>query len=255
MAYGIKVIGKDTAANEYDVIDSTTTGTQSLGPAPNAGGLYTNGSSDLRTAISASQASPTAIQNFTSGDIVFARPADNVGQLNVNTIPSTPEFQVNGFYVNLRVAASLTSNVNGTVYGLQINNSAGTPITILDSRKISSTLEILKSYEADAFTGGKYADYDADDLADNLVWDGSSQTAAQFKNTYVSIQNSHCYTFTEDNTTGEVKVGSYYFDHSNQKIYYVGYFETEIDVPVGESITDFGKRPNLGNVLVGEFKA
>ena len=44
MAYGIQIIGKDSAGNNYTVLDSTNVSTRSLGPAPNGGGLFTTSS-------------------------------------------------------------------------------------------------------------------------------------------------------------------------------------------------------------------
>ena len=123
MAYGIQIIGKDSAGNNYTVLDSTNVSTRSLGPAPNGGGLFTT-SSDNRASITGSFASPTALpgSGYSAGDLVFARAQDSVGALDTDTRPSTPTFKSNAHYVSLRASNDLTANVNGADYGILVNN-------------------------------------------------------------------------------------------------------------------------------------
>ena len=254
MAYGIQIIGKDSAGNNYTVLDSTNVSTRSLGPAPNGGGLFTT-SSDNRASITGSFASPTALpgSGYSAGDLVFAREQDSVGALDTDTRPSTPTFKSNAHYVSLRASNDLTANVNGADYGILVNNSAGTPIVVLDSRKINSTVEILKSYDKGAFPGGEYDATSSSYLAANLVWDGTSQTATQFKNTYVTIGSSFSWATNSGGVAETFRSGNFYFNHSARKIYYVGYFS--LAVTVGFGFAQFLTIGNSGQIVVGEFKA
>lgn len=278
MAYGIKITGRDTAGNDFTVLDSELQETRSL--APTFGGLYTS-SSDGRAGVSGTSANPVAIVGYhqtnqpggyAAGDLVFMRPSDTVKVVNVDSRADPPEFQVTGNYVILKAADTLTQNVNGTDYGLLVKNtpSSGSPVTILDSRKMQSNIEILKSYEPASLTGGKY-DLDVTPNAwnggsgaysgtvttqnDNLIWDGTSQTDTQFKNTYVAMLNSYCFVENDGETVEtRMKVDSYFFDHSNRKIYYVSYYESYLNQYGGSSIGVY-PQGNFGNVIVGEFKA
>ena len=256
MTYGIRVIGKDTAGNNYTVIDSSDVSTRSLGPAPNAGGLFTS-SADNRNSISGSFGSPTALPNsaYTAGDLVFGRPQDNVARLDPDSRPSIPIFKSNAHYVCVRASNDLTSNVNGTTYGILIKNSAGTPVVALDSRKINSSVEVLKSWEKGAFTGGEYDASNSAYLAANLLWDGASisQTADQFKNTYVSIGSSFSWATASGSDTETLRQASFVFDHTNKKIYYEGYYKKVITAQFGsQTFLAFG---NQAQIIIGEFKA
>jgi len=256
MTYGIRVIGKDTAGNNYTVIDSSDVSTRSLGPAPNAGGLFTS-SADNRASITASFASPTALPNsaYTAGDLVFARPQDNVARLEVDSRPSIPVFHTNSHYISARASNDLTSNVNGATYGILIKNSAGTPVVALDSRKINSSVEVLKSWEKGSRSGGQYDASNSAYLAANLLWDGASisQTADQFKNTYVTIGGSFLWSTSGGGSTEVMKQATFIFDHTNKKIYYEGYYSKVITTHFGSStFLAFG---NQAQIIIGEFKA
>ncbi len=254
MSYGLEIIGKDSAGKDYIVLDSTDVSTRSLAPAPNGGGLFTN-SSDNRASITGSFASPTALpgSGYTAGDLVFARAQDNVARLDTDTRPSIPTFKSNAHYVSLRASNDLTSNVNGSDFGLLVKNSAGTPIVVLDSRKINSTVEVLKSYDKGSFPGGDYDATNSAYLAANLVWDGTSQTTAEFKNTYVTIGSSFSWATNDSGVQETFRTGNFYFNHSARKIYYVGYYQ--IAVTLGFGFSQFLAASNAGQIVVGEFKS
>ena len=257
MAYGLLVDGKDSAGNSLEGIDSTTTSTITLGPEPGSG-IYVAANNDTRNTISASTPSLTAVpsynsstkQGYASGDIVFGRPQDNVADFFTDGREATPRFASNSHYVIMKTANTLVTNVNGATYGLLVNNSAGSSAVMLDSRKISSAMDIIKSFEPDAFTGGLYSSMSNDDKDDNLVYDGSSGTDVQFKNTYVSMQGGITNSSSSYGSTTSIRVGAFYFDHSAKKIYYTGHYFV-----VASTTTNYYPLNNATNIIVGEFKA
>ena len=234
MAYGISVDGKDTAGNTFYVIDSTTVKTEFL--VPTAGGIKT-ASGDNRSSVEAYISSPASISGQSADTLLFARPHDNINYMyfhNQQALQST--------YSVITKPNSLltaTSDLNGESYGWQVNNSAGTPIQIMDSRKVQKGVSILRGLEAAALNGGTYSS-----TYSGCVWDGSSQTALEFANTYVTV-NSSAYFVTADGQTTTV-LGGYYFDHSIRKIYHIAYTQ----------FNNFTALPfkNLGDILVGELK-
>ena len=262
--YGIQVNGADTAGNAFSVIDSTTTSTLTLGPEPGSGG-YVAANNDTRNTISGSVSSQTALpsynsttkQGFASGDIVFGRPQDNVAEFNTDSKGSIPKFASNSHYVIMKISNALVTNVNGTAYGIVVNNSAGSSLVMLDSRKISSAMNIIKSHDSQAFTGGAFSELSTEQKNANLIYDGSGITAARFKNTYVSMQGGATgnFTTTLPTPTGgtttiniNTRIAQFYFDHSAQKIYYTGHFFSG-----SAPNTSFFPLNNIGTIIVGEF--
>ena len=145
---------------------------------------------------------------------------------------------------------TLTNNVNGTGYGLQVYNSSDQ--LMFDSRKVNQGLEIHKIHDQEAFPGGKWSEMSSSDKTANLVWDGSSQTAAAWRNTYVSIMGSHYYySFYSALSYTHIALNSFYFDNSAQKIYFQGFLKL-VETAAGINIDQDIK--NAGTILVGEFK-
>jgi len=229
MAYGLQVTGKDTAGNSFYVVDTTTTSTTYL--APVTGGIH-DGSTDNRNVQTGTENSGAGTIGWSAGKLAFARPIDTEDDLQFNQNRTS---RYNCHYSICEAISGLSSNVNGSSYGLKVFNAANVPIVIFDSRKTDSGVEILAAYEKAAFSGG-YQVY----TSVNLVWDGSSsQTATEFKNTYVTVVGSSYY--YEDPV--EVVINGFYFDHANRKIYYRGY-------NMGYGVTAI---PNVAAILVGEF--
>ena len=239
MAYGISVTGKDTAGNPFYVIDSTTVKTEFL--VPTAGGVKT-ASGDNRASVEAYVSSPSSISGQSADTLLFARPHDNINYMYFHT-----QQALQSTYFVITKPNSLltaTSDLNGESYGWQVNNSAGTPIQIMDSRKVQKGVSILRGLEREALTGGDYST-SSSYQATACVWDGSSQTALEFANTYVTVNT----TFYVDNGQTRTVLGGYYFDHSIRKIYHVAY----ISVSGGGSYQGSSIK-NLGDILVGELK-
>ena len=114
-------------------------------------------------------------------------------------------------------------------------------------------MNIIKSHDSQAFTGGAFSQLDNDQKNANLVYDGSGITAARFKNTYVSMQGGATGDFSTSlpGPTGglitisvSTRIAQFYFDHSAQKIYYTGHFF---------SGSNFYPLNNIGTIIVGEF--
>ena len=244
MAYGISVTGEDSAGNSFYVTDSSTTSTMFL--VPTAGGKYVSASNDNRASVNGAISSPGTISGITSDTLLFARPHDN---LNYMYFTSSQPLQ-NSYYLiakpnNLLTA---TSDLNGESYGLQVNNSAGTPVQILDSRKVQKGIDILRGIERATLTGGDYATTSFYQT-NSCVWDGSSQSAAEFANTYVSVASSYyAESVYADGSIETTVVDAYYFNHTNKKIYHVGYVDSGSAYSVGQPYKNFG------DILVGELK-
>tara|TARA_B100000029_G_scaffold491296_1_gene551258 strand:+ start:532 stop:1308 length:777 start_codon:yes stop_codon:yes gene_type:complete len=256
MGYGIKIDGKDSAGGDFYVIDSDTASTEFLGVSN--GGLYTNASDGRSSITSASIASPTSVTGWdntqsTAKQFLFARPADSGAELLFN---GSTQAMVPCEYVIVSPISNTTylgSNVNGT-YGIQVKNSSGN--LIFDSRKVNRGFEIKKSLETNAMNGGEYFDTTGYRNG-NLVYDGSSLTLAQWRNTYVSIIGSHYYQELDSNGNLyiQVKIGSFYFvndaatigetSYPKQQIYYQGYNKV-----IGIAQTSI---TNLAAILVGEY--
>jgi hypothetical protein len=240
MAYGISVIGEDSAGNSFYVSDSSTTSTIFL--VPTAGGKYVSSSNDNRAGVSGFIASPGTISGITSDTLLFARPYDNINYMYFNN--SQP--LQNSYYLiakpnNLLTA---TSDLNGESYGLQVNNSAGTPVQILDSRKVQKGIDILRGVEAFALTGGDYSTASSYQTG-SCVWDGSSQSATEFANTYVTVESS----YYSSSAGYDTVIGAYYFNHTIRKIYHVGYVRATNQAYGGGTVYK-----NMGDILVGELK-
>ena len=295
MGYGLSVYGKDTANNDFYVIDSDKGSYEYLGIK--AGGFYTS-STDSRASVAAD--TPISGYSGTGANLIFAR-TDTTEDMHFYTSQTkaagsfviggdheiisvgTTSFTAVGAannnvgtnfvatgvgsgtgtarydnliglqavkYVLLHRVGTLTNNVNGTGYGLQVYNSSDQ--LMFDSRKVNQGLEIHKIHDQEAFPGGKWSEMSSSDKTANLVWDGSSQTAAAWRNTYVSIMGSHYYySFYSALSYTHIALNSFYFDNSAQKIYFQGFLKL-VETAAGINIDQDIK--NAGTILVGEFK-
>ena len=159
-------------------------------------------------------------------------------------------------YLVLHPSSTLTSNINGSTYGLQVYNSASTPKVIFDSRKIINSVEIHKIYDKNSLDGGKWSSLTTAQKTATLVWDGSAatgtdQSVTEWKNTYASVLGSHYFAVEIDGSNyTHVRFGGYHFDNVNKQIYLIGYLESAY-TGVG---TTYYPYKNLVTVLVGELK-
>ncbi len=145
-------------------------------------------------------------------------------------------------YAVLHPISTITTNVNGSNYGIQIKNAASPSRVILDSRKIDKTIKIHKICDKNAFVGGKWSEMTTAQKAASLVWDGSSQSTVEWKNTYVTILGA----FNTADTASVFRMGGFYFDNSNKKIYHLGYLQVTYS-------GDYTAYPNACTILVGEL--
>jgi len=181
MAYGIEI---DGVQGIYQV-NSTTATTRYLAITHNSSSIYHNGQHKL---IDSAGNEP-----FDDGDIVLARPTSGSGSFCANFLESPPIFNVAASYLVLKPSDSnnLVTNVNGTTYGVIINNSVGNKI--FDSRSFTAGVEIDRIIPKGAMEGGDQpysfeGDFEFDRSANKLVYTSNS---TDWDNTYVSVNNGY----------------------------------------------------------------
>ena len=130
---------------------------------------------------------------------------------------------------------------DGTIY---FGGSNG--VNYLEPEKIYKN----KIFDKNSFVGGKWASMTTAQKAASLVWDGSSQSAEEWKNTYVTILGSHYFHQLTGATSISTRFGGYHFDNTLQKIYSIGYQE---NIFGGGIDPQYSPISNLTSVLVGEL--
>ena len=210
MAYGITVDGSGGIFG----IDSNTNTTKhlSIKVAPN------------------NKAANSTITDWdrANGDLIFARPQSTAtgtnetnNYLGLKLSSGNYSFNVDANYMVIQTSTQAIANdsngssfVNGSVYGIQINNSAATPITILDSRRFNTGLEFLKIYDSGYFPGGLGGSTNW--TSSNLVYQASSTSTLQ--EVYVCVNASL-------NAVNQGNFGMYYYHFSDYAIYFHSFIQ------------------------------
>jgi len=217
MAYGITIEGVDGI---YQV-DSTTTSTRFLA-ITHTGSVTSAGGDGLFHLPS---------NKWDTGDILLAKPnvVTSTSFFSNFRDPTDIEFNVAFKYIVLKPTNSTNAltNLNGSSYGIEIKNSAGSPIKIFDSRSFASGIDVktvvphASKYGGDqpyTFGGGN----SVDDQAAKTIYTSS---ASDWPNVYVSV-NSGIF-LNPSSVTGEVLNGYYYYQTgSTYKILHQAYIKT-----------------------------
>ena len=183
-----------------------------------------------------------------NGDLIFARPQSTTtgtdetnNYLGLKVASGNYSFNVAANYMVVQTAQRAILNndslVNGNNYGIQINNSAATPITILDSRRFNAGLEFLKIYDPGYFAGGLGGSTNW--TSSNLVYQATSTSTLQ--GVYVCVNTSQF-------SVSQGHFNMYYYNFSNYGIYFHSFIQGS---PVSGPSTAI---KNSTAVIVGAFK-
>ena len=217
-------------------------------------GIDSNTSTTKHLAIKVAPKNITANTTITDwdrskGDLIFARPQSTAtgtnetnNYLGLKLSSGNYSFNVDANYMVIQTAEEAIANddngssfVNGSLYGIQINNAAATPITILDSRRFNTGLEFLKIYDPEYFVGG-----DANFTSDNLVYQASSTSTLQ--EIYVCVNTSQY-------SVNQGHFNMYYYHFSDYAIYFHSYIQGAAGFVFSSAIK------NSTAVIVGAHKS
>lgn len=180
------------------------------------------------------------LNDIAAGDFVIARPAANSsGHVQYSTLET--KFKNAVQYKVLRgtnSASSVSTSKNGSTYGVRIQNANQTK-TLFDSRSFSKGFEVKQVSAQGAFTGGTFQSGNSTYLANNLIYTAASSAA--FNKTFVMATGGQYFL----SGSNDIVVNGFYFDNSNYKIYYVGYFTA--GVYAADVI------PSYGEIIIGEI--
>ena len=218
MAYGLSIEG----ANNSFVFDSTIAGATAM-PVIQGSTSATSGQS---------------YSGYTAGDLIFAKPASGVTVISSDWSSTTPKADGNQEFILLRPSdtAGLSTNQNGSTYGLQIFDADGTTV-MYDSRHTSSGLDIKAGAGTGfpgggAFSGGSFV---PDTSSSNLVY------ASANANTYALMSTGY------SRVMGfiTVKIG---YNFSSTNIHYVGYYHYS-----GYGSSGQGGLPSSSQMIIGDL--
>tara|TARA_B100001029_G_scaffold175952_1_gene178138 strand:+ start:2171 stop:2842 length:672 start_codon:yes stop_codon:yes gene_type:complete len=191
--YGIRVTG----VNDSYQIDSSSTSTANNTPKF----LAVHDSNDNHSA-------GVAVSNYSAGDILFARPTSGTAVVcaTQSTLDGNITFNTAVKYRLLKPANSASLSTTGS-YGVQVFNSASTPVLIYDSRHTSKGVEIKQVWTKNTFVGGLQP---GAGTTNNTVYTASSQ--ADFDSTFINVNAGFIGT--------NLAINSFYFNDSTNKILY-----------------------------------
>tara|TARA_B100000902_G_scaffold52776_1_gene59507 strand:+ start:1108 stop:1788 length:681 start_codon:yes stop_codon:yes gene_type:complete len=225
MAYGAEISGQSVGNWDGFILNSTIQDLRSYVPVVIS-----------TTAVTVGSQYPS----YTLGDLLFARPHDGAGTIYTDfRNPSQPVAKGESQqYVLMRpTGTSISSNANGTNYGLQILNSAGD--TIYDSRKSSGGFNIKATVGARSMSGTTgYPTYIPVDHSTNLMYGSAAST------TYVLMNGTAYYTI------GPMDIyEGIYFKPLTTNIYWSGkwYFS------FGSNNASYGGLKNSGEIIIGDI--
>ena len=188
--------------------------------------------------------SPTGTTSLTfnrSSEMLFLRPSSGYTLVKGNTSQNTngtTTFTIftnaaDGNYLNyFKCIKTSAATANSDTYGLEVYDTSNPQKTIFSSRRMSSTVNIVKVWD-DKQLGGTDAQFTNSRAEAFSVTTGSIPT-----NMYVSVQLM----FSQPNSS--FNWGSFQF--SSSKIYFVSYINLGL----------FGtiNLPNFGNVVIGTLR-
>jgi len=187
------------------------------------------------------------VSNYTAGDLVFAQRSSN-GVIGANLPTSTFSAGITHHFV-ARTANSFNTNQQSGTYGLQVKNQSGD--IAFDSRNSA---------------GGTFAGFSIEKVyPPNTLSGGSSGTAgpATGDDMITNIDPSDYYLLVlgsmyQVNTTGDIQTtfnwGGAYFDHTNNKIKYVGYLDLVNSGDQGPSSSKI-PFPNVNTMILAKYIA
>jgi len=172
------------------------------------------------------------IAGFSAGDLIVGRPTSGSGGFGASMLTSPPTLNVAGTYKVFRpMSNSTATNLNGSSWGLEVYNSAGTKVKMFDSRSFANGFGIKKIFAKNALAGGY--NYYGQVPTGNIVHTSTSST--DYNSTYVSLNAGYW-----GGTTAAFN--AYYFDSS-----------TGTGRVLFSSFIDFGGFLGLGTIPISNF--
>ena len=166
-----------------------------------------------------------------TGDILLAKPnvVTSTSFFSNFRDPTDIEFNVAFKYIVLKPTNSTNAatNLNGSNYGIQVNNSAGTPIKIFDSRSFASGIDVKTVVPHASKIGGDqpYTFQGGNSVDDQALKTIYTSSASDWPDVYVSV-NSGIF-LNPSSVTGHVLNGYYYYQTgSTYKILHQAFIKT-----------------------------